>query len=865
MKTKKIPYFALSAITLALIGCGGGGGGENNNNSSGNSGGAPLAQADNDGDGLTNAEELLYGTNKDIADTDGDGFSDYEEINDLAFNANVNNYSFNPLVADVPQLDVQVAQTPTIYLTYTEGQGSSRQVSTEHSTSRSDVTSKSWGGSNSTTLETSHTIGIEQEINYSLTGFGGSTTLSYESTTTRSNSSTVEWSKEQSQENSRTLAEAEALETNNNVSFESGVLATTVEITNGGHIAYKLNGLSLSSFTLNSDSDDATELAPIGELRTRRTSSGFEATVLQPGENVTFVFDADLDVPTTKDLLDDSSNLVFQPVVGGLTGGDDFTFDFASTDILALTAQVIIDYGLNEEVEHYQVATITDNKNPGVSLSQVFNEILKIPYTTGQASWDYGSGGVKDSFEGLTSVRDYNTDNETASYWVITHTHKINNGADTVTDFYSLLESDYDFDNIILQKSDTLSLVRIEDSDRDGLANRSEFLHGTDPQNDDTDGDNLLDGLEVQGWEVAQHDGTKTRYTSNPLLVDTDFDGTSDFDEQVQGTDPRFAPHVAPVIDSVSTMVDGVNVELTVNLAGVSTLQTLEVNWGNGVTTTESVSDTKKKAFSHSYSKLGMYNITVVATDQEGSMSQKKSTTVSTEISEQGLLLHVPFNNSLTKLRGSGDFDSTVVGPVFSTDRRGYGERALDFDATDAHAGKSLTLSTDHFLTNETTADSQLTDVTIAAWGKDGLPPVGQQEWYTLDHNGFGVDANASPDVSQLYVQSHELYDSRWSFYVGVAQYDAGMNKTTLKFYKDGHKAGEESFEGRFFNPGSCRFVIGPLVDAADCTKAYDKDDDSASVSRSQIDDLRVYNRALSAGEIKALYFEGGSYIKPVF
>lgn len=35
---------------------------------------------DLDGDGLTNEEEALYGTNPEMADTDGDGLSDYEEI-----------------------------------------------------------------------------------------------------------------------------------------------------------------------------------------------------------------------------------------------------------------------------------------------------------------------------------------------------------------------------------------------------------------------------------------------------------------------------------------------------------------------------------------------------------------------------------------------------------------------------------------------------------------------------------------------------------------------------------------------------------------------------------------------------------------
>jgi hypothetical protein len=44
--------------------------------------GTPLGTSDCDGDGLTNDEEAAAGTDPDIADTDGDGISDGQEVSD---------------------------------------------------------------------------------------------------------------------------------------------------------------------------------------------------------------------------------------------------------------------------------------------------------------------------------------------------------------------------------------------------------------------------------------------------------------------------------------------------------------------------------------------------------------------------------------------------------------------------------------------------------------------------------------------------------------------------------------------------------------------------------------------------------------
>ena len=67
------------------------------------------------------------------------------------------------------------------------------------------------------------------------------------------------------------------------------------------------------------------------------------------------------------------------------------------------------------------------------------------------------------------------------------------------------------------------------DSDGDGIIDG----RSTDPLNPDTDGDGLKDGIEVIGWEIlVVNRGVQTTHvTSDPGLWDTDEDGLSDFKE----------------------------------------------------------------------------------------------------------------------------------------------------------------------------------------------------------------------------------------------------------------------------------------------------------------------------------------------
>lgn len=87
------------------------------------------------------------------------------------------------------------------------------------------------------------------------------------------------------------------------------------------------------------------------------------------------------------------------------------------------------------------------------------------------------------------------------------------------------------------------------DDDNDGLTGEQELAHGSDPFNEDSDSDGLIDGDEINIYgtdpllpdtdndsltdlaEIEQHQ-------TDPTLTDTDLDGASDGEEIVAGTNP---------------------------------------------------------------------------------------------------------------------------------------------------------------------------------------------------------------------------------------------------------------------------------------------------------------------------------------
>nr|WP_319396241.1 hypothetical protein [uncultured Desulfobacter sp.] len=90
----------------------------------------------------------------------------------------------------------------------------------------------------------------------------------------------------------------------------------------------------------------------------------------------------------------------------------------------------------------------------------------------------------------------------------------------------------------------------LEDSDGDGLTNLEEYKNNTDPNNADTDGDDMPDG-----WEVANG----LLPLENDTFSDADLDGYCNFREYLSGTHPNDIEDIPPIFadGTEATDVDG--------------------------------------------------------------------------------------------------------------------------------------------------------------------------------------------------------------------------------------------------------------------------------------------------------------------
>ncbi len=511
---------------------------------------------DSDDDTLSDCDELtLHSTNPWLADTDGDSYDDGREVTD--FDPNNNRYHFNPRVADMAKISVELTSVPEVDLAFSQGTSGSRNVSTSYETSESNSISNTWGGEISRQLEVGHTLSLETtqtvgaEVSASLTDVGvtgsyeSSLSVGFESSVSQTRGSSVNWSDSATAENTRAYGETVSLVEEQNSTYTNGFLRVTARVVNDGRIPYDLENLTLSAVLF--DPKRPFDIESIGTMEF--SSGGFPLTTVLPGESAPLNFSTELTLGKAQTLLRDSENIVVTPGTYRLLDIDNQSLLLIDRDVAVRTATVIINYGIDVAREDkFRVAINQGNGSRSVTIREALQDILGLSVDAGTGSWVFGNDSSASATNtGLLAVGNYAMSADDNRYWLVAHDHNVDNtSGDRVTDYYNLLLDPYSIDDIQLRAGDKLSLVYVGDDDRDGLGDRMERELGTLIDVLDTDGDTLGDGLEVYGWLTnlmappCDQGDSLVRVYSNPLIMDSDADGNDDAAEYSACENPSF-------------------------------------------------------------------------------------------------------------------------------------------------------------------------------------------------------------------------------------------------------------------------------------------------------------------------------------
>jgi hypothetical protein len=722
-------------------------------------------------------EALMWHTSPIIDDTDGDNRSDYQE---LVLD------STNALVAQVPtievglagQLDLRLNVAYTDSTTQSATYGATQSFAQGSSTSRSDTTS------DTVSIEASATVGAEvtaglppsASVMASVTVTGGYT---------QENSGTVSSATEQSaaQEYSRLLGDERAASS----SVATGQLSVGLDIRNPSAIAYTLTHLIVTVRQYDTTGATFKTLATLTPaLDTFTIQAGGSRQALQ-------VAATNVDASLVREFLRDPTRLYLSVNNFDMTNAEGINFAFLDEVTSARTGEVVVDFG-DQRVEHYRVATNVrrDARGlpAGVTLAEVLG-IVRLPYTT--APWAQAPGSSafpeKVGVHVLTDVDGVAADGK--HFWAV-----ISSNSDHV-------DPKVDFEDIVLNRGESIHLAYVRDDDQDGVYDREERLYGSSDALADSDGDGLSDFAEIKtGW-IAGADaqgvpGYPRRVTSDPTRADADGDGLSDPDELAFGSDPFNAD---PDGDGLTDAQE--------KALGTNPLD----------------ADSDDNRIPDSLDKLGLeiyYDMSVTS----GVFADRAA----------------PAQNATLTQVGFGH------GPV--TDRFGDPDGAYRFvnGGFSAHGGPA----TYGFAQAEVSTSVASGDVTMAGWvelvpaGTPGVP------FYAAlgDLDDVNVVASSGADTNYVGADSGAAGTSGsvsgWTFVTVVRR--AGV----ARLYVNGALASS----GASFPLGTCGHLFVGVVPSG-CS-ASSPASFADTWSGLPLDDFRVYSRALSEKEVGLLYHERG-------
>lgn len=520
---------------------------------------------DLDGDGLRNELELEIGTNPLLADSDGDKYDDFYEY---STNPRVDpTLPFHPLIADIPQIRVEILRRPAFTLTTTEGETESDSISiTEAETiNRSESTSlnntRSFGHSSTFAAKVGISnkyeigVGFNATIGFSAeTSFGHSFTSNEAYSLGRSVSESIGTSLQQARQTT--------LQTSRQVS--GGQIVTALRLYNAGNIAVNVENLSVAYAHLHSNGtvSQALSLAPDGAalgftLPPGEVSTPLSYRAVLVGADAAYAMAEDMARAGSIQVIADSMLLTNE------TGGN---FTDVYTNTKNRSARVMIDPGPTFTVgEHGGVLDKHIVATPRVNPAYVAGEEGAEPFvdttladllTLLEVDFEVSERQVGDELTvGITEVNGTAEDLDNNSFWMVALETTRNgvNGTIYFAPFWS-----YRPEDIAVVPGETVQLIYSADRDGDGVPARIEIAAGTSDQDVDTDADGVSDALEIFGWcsvdgapvlaEVdanlaptgACADAGADVWFTDPTQADTDGDGEPDLDDAAPLERARF-------------------------------------------------------------------------------------------------------------------------------------------------------------------------------------------------------------------------------------------------------------------------------------------------------------------------------------
>jgi hypothetical protein len=210
------------------------------------------------------------------------------------------------------------------------------------------------------------------------------------------------------------------------------------------------------------------------------------------------------------------------------------------------------------------------------------------------------------------------------------------------------------------------------------------------------------------------------------------------------------------------------------------------------------------------------------------------------------MVAYYPFNDNANDESGNGNNGTPEGGITWISDRFGNPDRALNFDGIDDYidCGNGPSLQVDG-------------DITVCAWVKEGFSS--EQNPVIVNKYGGGVDAgwllSTWPDGEVLFDgrdhsgiyrhnESDFYLDYEWHFLVGQRKLEGAGSY--WRIYIDGILECDNHYENNSSINAACNIEIGRQCQS---TNQWFK---------GIIDDIRIYNKALSESEIQELYCENG-------